>query len=255
MKNFSGNLSNNLTELVLIFVFGFMLSNNLHAMGLQVSPISIELDPKQLAQKIWLSNNGDNQTQAQIRIYRWTQDASKDTLTPTQDLVLSPPMLTILPGEKKLVRLIKISTDTNTTEPLIEKSYRMVVNEVPTAATKNNKTISFVAEYSIPVFLYNGNNEQFKPEIALSFLQNNEDLSLQVTNSGNMHAKLSAVEFINNKGQKTLINSGLLGYVLPGQTRLWNINPSSHSPNQEGMIEFNLNDKKVSRDILSIINK
>jgi fimbrial chaperone protein len=70
-----------------------------------------------------------------------------------------------------------------------------------------------------------------------------------------MHAKLSGVEFIDNKGKKTLLNSGLLGYVLPGQTRLWNVNLSSDIINQGGTIEFNLNDKKTSRKIVDIVNK
>jgi fimbrial chaperone protein len=253
MKKNSVNVSKGLIELTLVFVFGLIVSGTTNAIGLQVSPILIELTPKQLAQKIWLSNSSDQQTQAQARIYRWTQSENNEVLTPTQELVASPPMLTILPNEKKLVRLIKMATET--AEPLLEQSYRVVVNEIPAAAAKNNQTISFVAEYSIPVFFYNGNKEQFEPKLALSFVQSKDAVSLQINNSGNMHAKLSGVEFIDNKGKKTLLNSGLLGYVLPGQTRLWNVNLSSDIINQGGTIEFNLNDKKTSRKIVDIVNK
>lgn len=246
MKKLLESVEHFLIDFMSIVVLCLILSGAASAIGLQVAPTTIELNPKELAQKIWLSNTSNEQTQAQIRIYRWTQDGNKETLTPTQDLAVSPPMLTVLPNDKSLVRLIKIAPATDQTL-LEEQSYRIIVNEVPVATANNNKTISFVAEYSIPVFFYNGKNEQFKPEVTLSFVQNNDVTALQVSNRGNGHAKLSSIEFIDNKGKKTLINSGLLGYVLPGQTRLWDVKAVSDALDQGGKIEFNLNDKKTSQ--------
>ena len=78
------------------------------ASGLQVAPVSLTLQPMQHADGLWLSNTGTDQVHAQVRVYRWTQADGADQLTPSQDLVISPPMLGIGPGDRQLIRVIRI---------------------------------------------------------------------------------------------------------------------------------------------------
>ena len=68
------------------------------ASGLQVSPVTLTLSPTQAADGLWLSNTGDNVVNAQVRVFRWTQEGGEDKLTPSRGLLVSPPMLQ-LPAE------------------------------------------------------------------------------------------------------------------------------------------------------------
>ena len=50
------------------------------ASGLQVSPVTLTLSPTQAADGLWLSNTGDNVVNAQVRVFRWTQENDADQL-------------------------------------------------------------------------------------------------------------------------------------------------------------------------------
>ncbi|WP_162932263.1 fimbrial biogenesis chaperone [Solimonas sp. K1W22B-7] len=120
------------------------------AAGLSVTPISLEFTSAAPAQALWLSNTGDAPIDAQLRAYAWNQDEGKDRLLPTRDLVLSPPMIALQPGQKQLVRVIR----TAATGPR-ESSYRILVDELPDPA-KLQQGLHFVMQFSIPVFADTG---------------------------------------------------------------------------------------------------
>jgi fimbrial chaperone protein len=55
-----------------------MASSFAHASGLQVSPVSLSLQPTQNADGLWLSNSGDALVRAQVRVYHWTQEGGEE---------------------------------------------------------------------------------------------------------------------------------------------------------------------------------
>ncbi len=61
------------------------------AASLQVSPTQFELRPQQNAEALWISNSGTQTVQVQVRVFQWQQVDGRDTLTPTQALLPSPP--------------------------------------------------------------------------------------------------------------------------------------------------------------------
>ncbi|MFP3600017.1 hypothetical protein, partial [Chryseobacterium sp. SIMBA_029] len=48
-----------------------------------------------------------------------------------------------------------------------------------------------------------------------------KQITLQVSNSGNAHAQLAALGFVDKHNNRTVLTRGLLGYVLPGATMTW----------------------------------
>jgi fimbrial chaperone protein len=241
-------IKDNLSYLACLLLFMALLQNTVHALGLQVAPILIELNTQQPAAQMWLSNTSDQPLQAQVRLYHWQQTDGNDILTPTQDLVASPPMLHIPSKTTSLVRIIKISEKANTPS-LSEQSYRMIINEIPRRSSKQTKFIDFAAQYSVPVFFYDESQAQLSPDLSFSIIQNGQQAVLKVSNKGTMHAKLSAVSLTDHKGKTTVITPGLLGYVLPNNTMTWNM-PSFDEPlNQNLILTLNINDKQLSRPI------
>jgi len=83
------------------------LAGQASAASLQVAPTMLTLQANQNADGLWLSNSGRAPVQVQLRVFRWTQVDGEERLEPTRDLVISPPMQTLPPGQRQLVRLIR----------------------------------------------------------------------------------------------------------------------------------------------------
>jgi fimbrial chaperone protein len=206
----------------LLAVVCFATASSAGAIGLQVTPISLELAPQSAAEGLWLSNTGEAPLTAQVRVYRWTQSGGEEQLEPSRGLVISPPMLQLDAGARQLVRVIRSGPPPETGQP--ESAYRVVVNEVPAAAPKG-AGLKFVLRYSVPVFVapVAGNDAKPAPQLSWTLRRDGERVVLDVRNDGRAHAQLSAVDFIGADGLRTTISAGLLGYALAGAQMQWTL--------------------------------
>ncbi len=92
----------------------------------------------------------------QIRVLGWQQTGGKDDYRNQSDVVASPPVATILPGKRQLIRLIKqIPVAAGQ-----ERAYRILVDEVPikdkdgAAPDKGAQMgLKFQMRYSVPLFV------------------------------------------------------------------------------------------------------
>ena len=73
-------------------------------------PIDPWLSAEARATELWIQNQGNSATTMQIRIVRWKQEGGYERYTAQQDVVASPPIVTIAKGSKQLIRLIKQGT-------------------------------------------------------------------------------------------------------------------------------------------------
>ena len=194
------------------------------ASGLQVSPISLSLQARENASGLTLSNSGDNVVHAQVRVYQWLQDEQGDRLTPSRGLLASPPMIELKPGENQLIRVIRAKAPPQGTGA-VEDTYRIVVNELPIKSATQQSGIQFSLTYSLPVFVQPLNVAKTSPQLQWStHLQpDGKAIKLRVSNSGNGHAQLAGLSFVDTAGNSTVINPGLLGYVLPDATMNWTL--------------------------------
>src|SRR5579859_6455132 len=120
------------------------------AASLQISPVMVDMSPDMNAAGITLSNPGDQPLYGQVRVFRWDQSDTDDTLEPTTDIVASPPLIQVAPHSDQLVRLVRQAHDATATE----QAYRVLIDEIPRpdVATANGVTIRL--RYSVPVFVH-----------------------------------------------------------------------------------------------------
>ena len=194
------------------------------ASGLQVSPISLNLQARENASGLTLSNSSDEVINAQVRVYQWSQDEKGDQLTPSRGLLASPPMIKLNPNDKQLVRIIRAKAPPQGVAA-VEDSYRIFVNELPVKSATQKTGLQFSLSYSLPVFVQPVGIVKTDPQLQWSYsLQPNTDqITLRVSNSGNGHAKLIGLSVIDAAGNSVNIHQGLLGYVLPGATMNWTL--------------------------------
>jgi fimbrial chaperone protein len=231
------------------------------AAGLQVSPVSLTLKATQNADGLVLSNTGDGTIHAQVRVYHWTQDAKGDQLAPSQGLVISPPLVTVKPGEQQLIRVIRTGAPPNGADA-VEDAYRLAVDELPIEAAEGDKpakALQFVVHYSLPVFVEPVDTESVKPDAPLpsppplqwTLRRDGAQPVLEVANGGRRHAQLASLIFADNGGKRTEIEPGLLGYVLPGQTMHWTLKQPAALFAGGGTFEVHVNGVQAKQDIAS----
>jgi fimbrial chaperone protein len=151
-------------------------------------------------------------------VFRWTQTEGEDVLTPTQDIVASPPLIEIPPHAEQLVRLVR----PNAANPAGEQSYRLLIDELPEPDARNNDGVVIRLRYSVPVFV-EPPNTQGMPALAWTLEHSPQGWQLNVVNDGVRRAQISAVQLVDREGKTYVLNKGLLGYALAGKTRRWQV--------------------------------
>lgn len=200
-------------------------------------PIDPWLAADAKATELWIQNQGNSATTMQVRIVRWKQEDGHERYTAQQDVVASPPIVTIAAGSKQLIRLIKqASVPTG-----VEQAYRIIVDEIPQADVKAEPAIGLKLQmrYSIPLFVYGQGIPTIKEgahhavvetrNLSWRVTQAGGQPALEVQNRGDVHVRLSQVA-LEQGGQKRTIAEGLLGYVLPGSSRSWPIPAGVRQP-------------------------
>jgi fimbrial chaperone protein len=234
-----------------VIVSALLLSSSLAvAGGLQVSPISLSLQARESASGLTLSNTGDNVVHAQVRVYQWSQDDTGDQLSASRGLLASPPMIELKPGEKQLIRIIRAKAPPQGAGA-VKDAYRILVNELPVKSANQKSGIQFALSYSLPVFVQPLNVAKTSPKLQWStHLQaDGKQVKLRVSNSGNGHAQLAALSFIDAAGTSVDINQGLLGYVLPGATMHWTLKIPPSALTAGGKFKVMINGTQTMQDI------
>jgi len=216
--------------------------------SLQVSPILLEFAPDQQAQAVWLSNSGSEPIRAQVRVRAWTQSVAGDVLGDTDLLAASPPILEIAPGERQLVRIVRIGKSL----PDRERPHRLLVDELPASEGTDAGGLQFLLRYSVPVFLLPTGATAVTSEtgpqplsdvsaLAVSLIANGADAVLTLRNHGARRLRISQLVHVAADGQRTALVPGLLGYALSGQEMSWTL-PQAAAVAAGGSLKAKFND-------------
>lgn len=121
------------------------------ASSLRVAPISLKLAAQEPSGVVRVWNDGAEPVRVQVRVFRWKVVNGKDVLEPTNDVVASPPMTTLVPGAENLIRVVRVAK-----RPLAEKEgYRLLVDELPDPAKQRAGTVTVLVRHAIPVVFSN----------------------------------------------------------------------------------------------------
>ncbi|WP_145539266.1 fimbrial biogenesis chaperone [Yersinia kristensenii] len=229
-----------LTSLASIVLFATALASSpLHAASsVLIWPIDPVINSEEKATALWLENKDSQPVYMQIRVLSWQQKAGQEDYSNQSAIIASPPVATILPGKRQLIRLIK-----NTSVPAgQEQAFRVLIDEIPRKDPNEDAPmpslamgLKFQMRYSIPLFIYGAglksedvnNPATFFPlNLSYKLIQDNGKSWLAIRNQGQTHARISRVSLYNKN-----INSGLMGYVLPGNEMRFQV-PASASGGQ-----------------------
>lgn len=180
-------------------------SNPAAAADLQVSPIRLTLDAQSPNAVMNLINRGNSDTLLQLSVMAWSQDTNGDVLVPTRDVLANPGVFLLKAGEQQVARFaLRVPPD------IRERSYRVVIQEVPRQRVENGLTT--VLRLLVPIFVLTPS-----PAMALewSAVPIDGGLELRPHNTGNVHVQIKTVKLGGAAaGASKTVNL----YVLPAAT-------------------------------------
>lgn len=185
------------------------------AESLQVQPALVDVVAPGASSTITLRNEGPTPTNVQIRVFRWTQANGNESLTPTEDVVASPPAVTLVPGADYVARIVRV-----TKRPIAaEEAYRLLVDELPDANRTRTGTVRLLIRHSIPVFF--SSPQKTPPAVDWTVSRQSGRLIVSARNKGGMRLRISALSLRDAGGHKISFGGGLVGYALGQSAMHW----------------------------------
>lgn len=186
-------------------------------------PVNSVIESDARAAALWLENPGDAPVTLQVQVYAWSQGDGRNIYQEQQDVIGTPPVVTIAPQGRQLIRLTR--TAAPGTAP--ETAYRVIVDEIPArkAVAAPGAAVSFRMRYSLPLFVYSraghgqGERARTGPSITWHVGTDEDGSFLQIRNAGTGHARLTDLAFAGAGAKDG--NAGLFGYVLAGAIMRW----------------------------------
>ena len=190
-------------------------SNLARAGSLQVEPVLVDVIAPGAASTVTLRNEGATPINAQIRVFRWSLVDGQEKLEPTDDVVASPPAVTLAPNGQYIARIVRVSKRPVTGE----ESYRLFVDQLPDLAQQKNGAVNLLVRYSIPVFF--GASDKKSPTVAWSLAVKGDKVVLTAHNNGDRRLRISALNLRDSNGRSISFGNGLAGYALGQSTKSW----------------------------------
>ncbi len=197
-------------------VVAVLAGGPVHAAAFGVSPIRVDLDPSARSGLVTVANDEDRTLRFQVKLRRWTQDASgTDQYADSDDLVYFPQMLTLAPKEKRVVR---IGLKAPPSQP--EAAYRLYIEEMPepSAGAAQGAQVNIRLRFGVPVFV-NAKDGKARAEVATIDMAKGA-IEVSVRNDGERHVR---IEEIVARSAGRDIGKVAGWYVFPGATRKFSI--------------------------------
>ena len=193
------------------------------AASFKITPIQIYLSPGKSTELLSVENQSPESVRLQVTAFGWSQSPRGDIgLTPTEDVVFFPALLTLEPGKGRKIR-VGVSKPAGA----VEKTYRVFVEELPPLEKPseggNRSEVKVLTRMGIPIFVQpakittGGAIENAGLEAGV--------LKFGVRNTGNVAFSLLSVRVSGTgaDGAPTFENQAAGWYVLAGGERVYEI--------------------------------
>ena len=185
------------------------------AAQLRVEPVLLELNAPAAASVLTLRNEEDISVVVQTRVLRWSQVNGNESLEPTTDVVVSPPIVTLAPGADYVVRVVRVSK-----RPISgEESYRVIVDQLPNMGRQQTRAINLLIRHSIPLFFRNP--QLSASSVSWSLGYEGDKPVIVASNSGDERLRVASLRLRDASGTIVSFGNGLVGYVLGRSSMKW----------------------------------
>ena len=207
-------------SLALTGALALLTASTMEASQFTVNPTRIELSGRATSALVAVRNDGTAPIRLQLKTHAWAQTPEGQmTLSPTDDVVVFPTMVTLAPGEERKIRVAVTATVSD-----VERTYRVFLEELPAAPTDaTGAAVQMLTRVGIPVFL-----QAATPASRAGLSQvglEKGTLHFQIDNLGNTHIIPSQIRVraFSATGQPVTDKSADGWYILGRTTRRYDL--------------------------------
>jgi fimbrial chaperone protein len=183
----------------------------------EIDPVRVELSPQQQSAAIKIKNNSNQATKIQIDVVAWSQSAGKDVYTPSKELLVSPPMVTIAANSEQIIR----AALRRPADAANELTYRINLQELPAQPAPGFTGLQVALRIGLPVFV-KPKTGKATPKMLWSVARMPGNmLKVELHNQGNAHVQVSDFALFIPGEDRALVNESGSSYVLAGQAHEW----------------------------------
>jgi fimbrial chaperone protein len=184
-----------------------------------IDPLLIRLDGQTRNAVMTITNTSPREIRFEIKAFLWTQSPADSgmSLTPSTDLAIFPPLITLKPRMTQRVRI-----GTTAAQGAIEKAYRIMVEELPgNIAPAAANQVQVRTRIGVPVFIAPTKSTLSGRIDAVIIAK--RSVSIPLVNTGTTHAMVDSVVVRGlSAPDEVVFENSLQGwYVLAGQSRTW----------------------------------
>jgi len=185
-----------------------------------VNPIRVDLTAQTRTGTVTVRNSGDDPVVVQISVQGWAQNAGKDVLTDTKEMIVSPPIVTIPAGQEQIIRLgLRRAPDAQR-----ELAFRMFLQEVPPPPRPGFQGLVVALRIGLPIFVQPRQGPAKAVLLWNASKASSPDLlKLSADNAGTGHIQISTIELFRPSEKEPIATFSGLAYILPGQVRDWDL--------------------------------
>ncbi len=197
------------------------LASPAQSTSLSVTPVRVTLDAQHRSVAVTLHNESDEAKVIQTELVRWTQEDGNNVYAPSRDLLVNPPMFTLKPGKRQVIRIgLNRKADTKN-----ERAYRLRLTEVPPPPKEGFTGLRIALRLDLPVYVQPRETQTNLLNWKASRNANGEVL-LTLSNMSNHHIQVKDIKLNEAAGGCRLVDWQPAGFVLlAGQSRQIRLKP------------------------------
>lgn len=160
---------------------------------LMIGPLRLELNPRTRVTSVTLSNQGNEGVNIQARVETWSQSPGAAVATPSDDIIISPPISALPPHRTQIFRVALRHPLT----PGPERGYRVILADVTpaNAGPPGAPAISFRIAQSLPLYVVTDSGGKPALNVGPCAAKEPKSVCVQITNTGTVHTSVEKINF------------------------------------------------------------
>lgn len=150
-----------------------------------IDPIRVTLSETKPSAVMRVENRGDASITVQLQAMRWWQAENHDQLEPSRELLATPQVFRLRPGQVQLVRVALLRP----VDDQRELTYRLLLDEVPSPPATDFRGLQMALRISMPVFVQP--RQAGHAALAARLIEQDGQRQLQLSNRGQAHLQLT----------------------------------------------------------------
>lgn len=190
-------------------------SQSLAGPDLTIDPLRVTLSVKARAAQLEIGNAGNEPDLLQSQVSAWGRKGCVDILEPSQSVVISPPIFTVQPTSKQIVRVLL----SDPPESSQEVTLRVILTEISPPTPSAGRVATRLA-VSLPVFVLP--RTPAAPRIEWNIARTAGKLEVTAHNVGSAHTRLRSLKLVARDGA-SLLDEEHTDYLLAGDSCHWSL--------------------------------